>query len=66
MAAVPIADLPAGSTITEYKSGGVWPARLTTRTDITVVWTGPDPAPAIVSSGTGGAYNGDKHDVTPS
>lgn len=65
MAAVPISDLPAGSTITVYKTGGVWPARPTTRTDVTVVWTGALPAPAIVGSGTGGAYNGDKHDVTP-
>lgn len=61
-----IADLPAGSVITVYKSGGTWPARPTTRSDITVVWTGTLPGPAIVSSGTGGAYNGDKHDITPS
>ena len=60
------ADLPAGVTITVFKSGGVWPARPTARTDLVVAWRGPDPAPAIVTSGTGGMLeNVDKHEVTP-
>lgn len=45
---------PAGMTVTVAKSGSVWPARPTARTDIIVQWKGPDPSPAIVESGTGG------------
>jgi hypothetical protein len=37
----PIADLPAGSTITQTWATS-WPARLTARTDITVQWIDPD------------------------
>lgn len=59
--AVLISDLPAGSILYAAKSGGVWPARPTTRTDVRVFWIGADPAPAIVTSGTAGAYNGDEH-----
>lgn len=60
------ADLPAGVTITVFKSAGVWPARPTARTDLVVAWRGPDPAPAIITSGTGGMLeNVDKHEVTP-
>jgi len=63
---LPIALLPAGSTLTVQKSGGVWPARPTSRSDITVQWKGPDPSPAIVSSGTGGMLdNVDVRFVTP-
>lgn len=58
---VDVADLPAGSTITVHKTGGAWPGgdadtgvRPTARTDITVMWKGPDPSPAIVASGTAG------------
>lgn len=61
-----IADMPAGTTITVLKSGGVWPARPTTRTDIFVQWKGADPSPSIVTSGTGGMYdNVDSRLVTP-
>jgi hypothetical protein len=60
------ANLPAGSTLTVAKSGGVWPARPTSRTDIIVQWKGADPSPSIVSSGTGGMLdNVDIRFVTP-
>lgn len=52
---VGIAGLPAGSTITLIKAGGVWPGAPTTRTDIIIQWKGPDPAPSIVSSRTLGS-----------
>lgn len=55
---IPISLLPAGSTLTVYKSGGTWPARPTSRADITVRWNGADPSPSIVSSGTGGMHDG--------
>lgn len=62
-----VADLPANTTITVSKSGGTWPARPTSRGDIVVQWKGPDPSPAIVSSGTGGMRdNVDIRFVTPS
>lgn len=35
-----LANLPAGSTVSVYYSAGVWPARPTERTDITVQWIG--------------------------
>lgn len=68
-----LANLPAGSTITVHKVGGNWPGgdadtgvRPTSRSDITVMWKGPDPSPAIVSSGTGGMLdNVDIRLVTP-
>lgn len=60
------ANLPAGTTITVQKSGGTWPARPTSRSDIMVQWKGPDPSPVIVSSGTGGMLdNIDIRLVTP-
>lgn len=55
---VALAGLPAGTTLTVYKSGGTWPARPTSRTDITVNWVGVSPGPTIVASGTGGAIDG--------
>ena len=59
-------ELPAGATLTVQKSGGVWPARPTSRSDVTVQWKGPDPSPSIVSSGTGGMLNNvDIRLVTP-
>jgi hypothetical protein len=65
-AAVTVAQLPAGSTLTVLKSGGVWPARPTDRADIVVQWKGADPSPSIVSSGTGGMRDGiDIRLVTP-
>lgn len=61
-----LANIPAGSTITVAKAGGVWPARPTSRSDIIVHWKGPDPSPSIVSSGTGGMLdNVDMRFVTP-
>lgn len=63
---IPYSDLPSGTQVTVYKnSDGTWPARPTTRTDLTVVWTGPIPRPPVLPSGTGGAYNRDKFDATP-
>ncbi len=60
------ANAPAGSTFTVLKSGGTWPARPTSRTDVVVQWKGADPSPAIVSSGTGGMLdNVDIRMVTP-
>lgn len=45
-------DLPPGSTLSVIKSGGTWPARPTSRTDITVIWYGaaPEPAGLLASS----------------
>lgn len=64
---VTVANLPAGTTLTVSKSGGTWPARPTSRTDIIVQWKGADPSPSIVSSGTGGMMdNVDIRFVTPS
>lgn len=54
---VPHSDLPAGATLVVRKSGSTWPARPTSRNDITVIWVGADPDPAVVNSGTGGALN---------
>ena len=54
------------TTLTVTKSGGTWPARPTSRSDIIVQWKGADPSPAIVSSGTGGMRdNIDIRLVTP-
>lgn len=53
------ADLPAGSVLWVEKSGGSWPARPTSRSDVLVIWKGADPDPSIVSSGTAGALAGD-------
>lgn len=65
-AAVTVAALPAGSTITVAKASGVWPARPTDRADIVVQWKGPDPSPAIINSGTAGMLNNvDIRFVTP-
>jgi hypothetical protein len=65
-AAPTYANLPAGSTLTVAKSGGTWPARPTSRSDIIVQWKGADPSPTIVSSGTGGMLdNVDIRFVTP-
>lgn len=56
-----IAALPAGSYVKVDKSGGTWPARPTTRTDIVVVWRGADPAPSTVTPpATNGMYSGDE------
>ncbi|GEM_PF-4553627 len=64
--AITLADIPAGSTITVAKSGTSWPARPTSRADVIVQWKGPDPSPAIVSSGTGGMLdNVDIRFITP-
>lgn len=58
--------LPAGTTLTVVKAAGVWPARPTSRSDIIIQWKGPDPSPAIVSSGTGGMLdNVDIRMITP-
>ena len=60
------ADYKAGDVIFVTKSGGTWPARPTSRSDVLVIWSGPLPSPSVVSSGTGGMLNNvDKHFVTP-
>lgn len=62
---IDVARLPSGSTLTVQKTSS-WPARPTSRADITVAWKGPDPSPAIVTSGTGGMLNNvDIRLVTP-
>lgn len=44
-------------------SAGVRP---TSRADVMVIWKGPDPSPAVVSSGTGGMLTGsDERHITP-
>lgn len=45
------ADLPAGSTISVFNNAGTWPARPTTRTDISVRWVGGTVAPPIGGTG---------------
>lgn len=63
---IPIARLPAGSLVQVTKSGGVWPNRPTTRTDITVIFIGADPSPSVVTSpSVAGMYNGDVRWITP-
>ena len=47
-------NIPAGSTITVTKSGGVWPGSPTSRSDVIIIWKGADPSPAIVASRTVG------------
>lgn len=54
---VTVTNLPANSLLVVTKSGSTWPVRPTARTDVKVAWLGPDPAPAIVASGTAGALN---------
>jgi hypothetical protein len=66
-----LAGLPAGTNITVVKTAGSWPARPTSRGDIVVRWKGADPAPTVVTSGTGGARDktggayGDVNEVEP-
>lgn len=48
----PVADLPAGSTLTVLSAGGGWPARPTSRTDVLIRWVdvaglGTQPSDAI-------------------
>lgn len=52
--------VPAGSTFTLDRSGGAWPARPTTRTDVVIRWRGTAPAPTLVTSGTSGMYATDE------
>jgi hypothetical protein len=59
------ADLPTGSVFAASKISGAWQARPTSRTDVTVLWIGPDPSPVVVTSGTGGMYETDIRIVTP-
>jgi len=49
-----VESIPAGSTITVQKTGASWPARPTSRADVTVIWKGPDPSPSIAATGTSG------------
>lgn len=60
------ANIPAGSVIAVVKSGGVWPNRPTTRTDVVCQWIGQDPSPSVVTSpAVNGMYNGDMRVITP-
>lgn len=43
-------QLPSGVCLSVYEVSGVWPARPTPRTDLTVLWIGPD---APTTGGTG-------------
>ena len=52
--------VPPGSTFTIDRSGGAWPARPTTRTDVIIRWRGTAPAPSLVTSGTSGMYATDE------
>lgn len=52
--------VPPGSTFTLDRSGGAWPARPTTRTDVIIRWRGTAPAPSLVTSGTNGMYASDE------
>jgi len=59
-----LANIPAGSVISVIKNVN-WPARPTTRADVTVIWIGADPSPAIISvPGTGGMLNGSDLRIT--
>lgn len=62
----PLAAMPGAIILYVDKAAGVWPARPTTRTDVKVIWSGPDPAPAIVTTpATNGMYAGDLNFTTP-
>jgi len=59
-----LANIPAGSVISVIKNVN-WPARPTSRADVTVIWIGADPSPAIISvPGTGGMLNGSDLRIT--
>lgn len=58
------ADVPAGSTYTILKTQAGWPARYSSRPDLTFIWVGPDPSPAIVASGTAGMHASDMRAVS--
>lgn len=58
--------MPYATITVQKNTNGTWPARPTARADVTVAWKGPDPSPAVVSSGTGGMRDGiDYRLVTP-
>lgn len=46
-----IENIPAGSTLTVFESGGAYPARPTSRTDVTVVWVGSTDPVAVALDG---------------
>lgn len=58
-----LANSPAAIILGVTKTGGIWPSRPTSRSDITVLWFGADPPPAIVSSGTTGMLDGKDYNV---
>lgn len=49
--------LPSGTVMYNTEVSGTYPPRPTTRTDVKVLWFGPD-QPAIVTSGTAGMIDG--------
>ena len=46
---VEYSELPPYTTVVVTKTGGTWPGPLTLRSDIIIIWKGPDPSPPIVS-----------------
>lgn len=46
---VEYSELPPLMAAVVTKSGGTWPGPPTLRSDIIIIWKGPDPSPAIVS-----------------
>lgn len=61
------ANAVAGQIFLIRKSGGTWPNRPSTRTDIFFEWEGPAPMPSLVTApAVNGAYNGDRLTTTAS
>lgn len=54
-----VANAAPGTVIGITWAGSGTPNRTTTRTDIRILWIGPNPDPPVVSSGTAGMYDGD-------
>lgn len=52
-------NAPAGAMGILRKSGSTWPARPNNRTDISFMWVGAQPFPALVTTGTAGYYSVD-------
>lgn len=46
---VEYSELPPYTTVVVTKVGSTWPGPLTLRSDIIIIWKGPDPSPPIVS-----------------
>lgn len=56
----------AGGSVFGVEFDGVWPERPTARTDVRVLWIGPDPSPDVVEPpSVAGMYSGDARFVVP-